>query len=163
MLPLSLLNAAQGKPMLVELKNGVTFNGHLVECDNFMNVTLREVYQTSADGERFWKMKEMFIKGNIIKYFRIADSILDSAMEEQEKQRSANRQRGGAREVVDNRMREEAEVDNPDVEDHLDEEGDQAVVEVDPDEADEAGHEAVVEVHINKSPSYNPETPSPVD
>ncbi|WWD18102.1 hypothetical protein CI109_102550 [Kwoniella shandongensis] len=97
MLPLSLLNAAQGKPMLVELKNGVTFNGHLVECDNFMNVTLREVYQTSADGERFWKMKEMFIKGNIIKYFRIADSILDTAMEEQEKQRAANRQRGGGR------------------------------------------------------------------
>jgi hypothetical protein len=31
-----------------------------------MNVTLREVYQTSADGERFWKMKEMFIKGNIV-------------------------------------------------------------------------------------------------
>jgi hypothetical protein len=51
---------------LVELKNGVTFNGHLVECDNFMNVTLREVYQTSAGGERFWKMKEMFIKGNIV-------------------------------------------------------------------------------------------------
>ncbi|KAK8865719.1 hypothetical protein IAR55_000865 [Kwoniella newhampshirensis] len=97
MLPLSLLNAAQGKPMLVELKNGVTFNGHLVECDNFMNVTLREVYQTSADGERFWKMKEMFIKGNIIKYFRIADAILDTAMEEQEKQRAANRQRGGGR------------------------------------------------------------------
>ncbi|WVW80340.1 hypothetical protein I302_102320 [Kwoniella bestiolae CBS 10118] len=97
MLPLSLLTAAQGKPMLVELKNGVTFNGHLVECDNFMNVTLREVYQTSADGERFWKMKEMFIKGNIIKYFRIADSILDTAMEEQEKQRAANRQRGNNR------------------------------------------------------------------
>jgi hypothetical protein len=51
---------------LVELKNGVTFNGHLVECDNFMNVTLREVYQTSADGDRFWKMKEMFIKGNMV-------------------------------------------------------------------------------------------------
>jgi U6 snRNA-associated Sm-like protein LSm4 len=51
---------------LVELKNGVTFNGHLVECDNFMNVTLREVYQTSADGEKFWKMKEMYIKGNVV-------------------------------------------------------------------------------------------------
>jgi hypothetical protein len=48
------------------LKNGVTFNGHLVECDNFMNVTLREVYQTSADGEKFWKMKEMYIKGNVV-------------------------------------------------------------------------------------------------
>ncbi|RXK42586.1 U6 snRNA-associated Sm-like protein LSm4 [Tremella mesenterica] len=94
MLPLTLLNAAQGKPMLVELKNGVTFNGHLVECDNFMNVTLREVYQTSADGERFWKMKEVFIKGNIIKYFRIADAILDSAFEQQEKNRAAAKTRG---------------------------------------------------------------------
>lgn len=53
-------------PQLVELKSGVTFNGHLVDCDNFMNVTLREVYETSADGERFWKMKEMFIKGNVV-------------------------------------------------------------------------------------------------
>lgn len=33
---------------LVELKNGSTFNGHLVACDNFMNLTLREVYETSA-------------------------------------------------------------------------------------------------------------------
>ncbi|GFZ43256.1 Probable U6 snRNA-associated Sm-like protein LSm4 [Saitozyma sp. JCM 24511] len=96
-MPLTLLTAAQGKPMLVELKNGVTFNGHLVECDNFMNVTLREVYQTSADGDRFWKMKEMFIKGNMIKYFRIADAILDQAAEEQEKQRAAMRSRGGSR------------------------------------------------------------------
>ncbi|WOO83684.1 putative U6 snRNA-associated Sm-like protein LSm4 [Vanrija pseudolonga] len=97
MLPLALLSAAQGKPMLVELKNGVTFNGHLVDCDNFMNVTLKDVYQTSADGERFWKMKEMFIKGNVIKYFRIADAVLDQAAEEQEKQRALGRQRGGAR------------------------------------------------------------------
>jgi len=32
-----------------------------------------------------------------IKYFRIADGILDSAMEEQEKARAAGRNRGGAR------------------------------------------------------------------
>ncbi|KAJ8490146.1 hypothetical protein ONZ51_g2473 [Trametes cubensis] len=64
MLPLSLLNAAQNKPMLVELKNGETFNGHLVNCDNFMNITLREVYQTSAEGDRFWKLKECYIRGS---------------------------------------------------------------------------------------------------
>ncbi|KAH0600544.1 hypothetical protein MHUMG1_01542 [Metarhizium humberi] len=46
-LPLSLLNAAQGHPMLVELKNGETLNGHLVQCDTWMNLTLREVVQTS--------------------------------------------------------------------------------------------------------------------
>ena len=39
--------------MLVELKNGETLNGHLVNCDSFMNLTLKEVVQTSADGERF--------------------------------------------------------------------------------------------------------------
>ena len=33
---------------LVELKNGETFNGRLMACDNFMNVTLRDVYQTSS-------------------------------------------------------------------------------------------------------------------
>ncbi len=33
---------------LVELKNGETFNGHLIGCDNFMNIFLKEVYQTSA-------------------------------------------------------------------------------------------------------------------
>ncbi|KAK2595961.1 hypothetical protein QQS21_006491 [Conoideocrella luteorostrata] len=52
MLPLSLLNAAQGHPMLVELKNGETLNGHLVQCDTWMNLTLREVVQTSPGGDK---------------------------------------------------------------------------------------------------------------
>lgn len=46
-LPLGLLTAAQGHPMLVELKNGETLNGHLVTCDTWMNLTLKEVVQTS--------------------------------------------------------------------------------------------------------------------
>ncbi len=38
--------------MLVELKNGETLNGHLVTCDTWMNLTLREVVQTSPVGFR---------------------------------------------------------------------------------------------------------------
>ncbi|ESK95189.1 hypothetical protein Moror_1007 [Moniliophthora roreri MCA 2997] len=96
MLPLSLLNAAQNKPMLVELKNGETFNGHLVNCDNFMNITLREVYQTSPDGDRFWKLKECYIRGSTIKYLRIPETLLDSVKEEQNRAREAGRSaRGG--------------------------------------------------------------------
>ena len=38
MLPLSLLKTSQGHPMLVELKNGETYNGELVSCDNWMNI-----------------------------------------------------------------------------------------------------------------------------
>lgn len=33
--------------MLVELKNGETLNGHLVNSDTWMNLTLKEVVQTS--------------------------------------------------------------------------------------------------------------------
>ncbi|TFK26283.1 Sm-like ribonucleo protein [Coprinopsis marcescibilis] len=96
MLPLSLLNAAQNKPMLVELKNGETFNGHLVNCDNFMNITLREVYQTSAEGDRFWKLKECYVRGSTIKYLRVPDQLLDSVKEEQSRAREANRGARGA-------------------------------------------------------------------
>jgi len=97
MLPLSLLNAAQNKPMLVELKNGETFNGHLVNCDNFMNITLREVYQTSADGDRFWKIKECYIRGSTIKYLRVPDALLDVVKDEQTRAREAGKSaRGGS-------------------------------------------------------------------
>ncbi|KAF9243213.1 hypothetical protein BU15DRAFT_43212, partial [Melanogaster broomeanus] len=95
-LPLSLLTAAQNKPMLVELKNGETFNGHLVNCDNFMNITLREVYQTSADGDRFWKLKECYIRGSTIKYLRVPDTLLDAVKEEQSRAREAGRSARGA-------------------------------------------------------------------
>jgi small nuclear ribonucleoprotein (snRNP)-like protein len=36
---------------LVELKNGETYNGHLVSCDTWMNVHLREVICTSKVGD----------------------------------------------------------------------------------------------------------------
>lgn len=76
------------RTQLVELKNGETFNGHLVGCDNFMNLTLKEVYQTSAvrrppvklhalpatwqltlgwlfqDGETFHKLAAAYVRGN---------------------------------------------------------------------------------------------------
>jgi U6 snRNA-associated Sm-like protein LSm4 len=47
MLPLSLLTTAKGHPMLVELKNGDTYNGRLVNCNIFMNLLLRDVICTS--------------------------------------------------------------------------------------------------------------------
>ncbi|KAH6569917.1 hypothetical protein BASA50_005221 [Batrachochytrium salamandrivorans] len=95
MLPLSLLNKAQGHPMLIELKNGDTFNGHLVNCDPYMNVNLREVIRTSADGEQFWKIPEIYIRGSTIKYLRVPDEILDILKEEQNRPRQHDDRRGG--------------------------------------------------------------------
>ena len=82
MLPLSLLRTAQNHPMLVELKNGETYNGHLVSCDNWMNINLREVICTSRDGDRFWKMNECYIRGSTIKYLRIPDEVIEMVKED---------------------------------------------------------------------------------
>lgn len=50
--------------MLVELKNGETLNGHLVQCDTYMNLTLKEVVQTSPEGDRFFRLPEAYVRGN---------------------------------------------------------------------------------------------------
>ncbi|CAL4950658.1 unnamed protein product [Urochloa decumbens] len=92
MLPLSLLKTAQGHPMLVELKNGETYNGHLVNCDTWMNIHLREVICTSKDGDKFWRMPECYIRGNTIKYLRVPDEVIDKVQEETSKSRSGSRQ-----------------------------------------------------------------------
>jgi U6 snRNA-associated Sm-like protein LSm4 len=68
-LPLGLLTAATGHPMLVELKSGETLNGLLVNCDTWMNLTLREVVQTSADGDKFMRLPEIYVRGSTVSVF----------------------------------------------------------------------------------------------
>ncbi|KAF7713520.1 U6 small nuclear ribonucleoparticle-associated protein [Penicillium ucsense] len=93
MLPLGLLTAAQGHPMLVELKNGETLNGHLVTCDNWMNLILREVVQTSPEGDKFFRLPEVYVRGNNIKYLRVPDEIIEIVKEQQQNQ--PQNRRGG--------------------------------------------------------------------
>ena len=61
-LPLGLLSAAVGHPMLVELKNGETLNGHLFSCDTYMNLILKEVVQTSPVSARLELLEETSFK-----------------------------------------------------------------------------------------------------
>merc|ERR1711983_543127 len=70
------------KRRFLELKNGETYNGHLVSCDNWMNINLREVICTSRDGDRFWKMNECYIRGSTIKYLRIPDEVIEMVKDE---------------------------------------------------------------------------------
>ncbi|KAI8941795.1 hypothetical protein NX059_002996 [Plenodomus lindquistii] len=95
MLPLGLLTAATGHPMLVELKSGETLNGLLVNCDTWMNLTLREVVQTSADGDKFMRLPEIYVRGSTIKYLRVPDEIVDVVKEQQAKDQANRGGRGG--------------------------------------------------------------------
>ncbi|KAL0047301.1 hypothetical protein WJX82_000237 [Trebouxia sp. C0006] len=96
MLPLLLLKTAQGHPVLVELKSGETYNGHMVQCDSWMNVHLREVICTSKDGDRFWNMPEAYIRGNTIKYLRVPDEVIDKVRDDSYN-RAEKRPMGGTR------------------------------------------------------------------
>lgn len=80
---------------------GETFNGHLVNCDSWMNINLREVIITSADATRFFKASEMYIKGSTIKHLRIPDQVIDLVRKDQASNRNFNKV-GGHRGVNKN-------------------------------------------------------------
>lgn len=64
--------------MLVELKSGETLNGHLINCDTWMNLTLKEVVQTSAEGDKFVRLAEAYVRGNNVRscLYNLAGSML---------------------------------------------------------------------------------------
>ncbi|EEC46234.1 predicted protein, partial [Phaeodactylum tricornutum CCAP 1055/1] len=94
-LPLTLLRAANGSPILVELKGGDTYNGRVVNCDTFMNMNLQDVICTSADGEHFSKLPSCYIRGSSIKYLRLPPSLLETAAAQQEEEERNSPFRGG--------------------------------------------------------------------
>jgi U6 snRNA-associated Sm-like protein LSm4 len=61
--------------MLVELKSGETLNGLLVNCDTWMNLTLREVVQTSADGDKFMRLPEIYVRGSTVSTNQLLDRL----------------------------------------------------------------------------------------
>ncbi|KAI6104728.1 hypothetical protein EV401DRAFT_1874617, partial [Pisolithus croceorrhizus] len=93
---------------LVELKNG-----HLVNCDNFMNITLRDVYRTSADGGVLYTKKHRTFSSLLcmrflffgrtcvcaypqMKCLPVPDMLSDAVKEEQVRAREAGRSSRGA-------------------------------------------------------------------
>jgi hypothetical protein len=65
-----------------------------------MNLNLREVVRTSRDGESFWSIQEMYIRGNTIKYLRVPDVIVDVVAEEKQARESSVRLSFGQSVVV---------------------------------------------------------------
>ncbi len=63
--PLDLLNAAKGKMVLIELKNGHSITGKLVAFDVHINVTL-EGAEEKKDNESLRKLGNVFVRGDTI-------------------------------------------------------------------------------------------------
>lgn len=83
---------------MVELKNGETYNGELINCDSWMNLTLKQVVQLLAHGDKFCQLPEVYIRGIHIKYLRLPEEIMDMAKEQNlinMEQRNRNNKRRG--------------------------------------------------------------------
>ncbi|KAI3386842.1 hypothetical protein SNEBB_000368 [Seison nebaliae] len=93
MLPLNLLKAAVNSVMLIELKNGESYNGRLISVDSYMNIHMKDVICTSSDGTQFWKMPEIHIRGNCIVCIRISDDVLEEFISTKPQQTSFNKLR----------------------------------------------------------------------
>ena len=61
---------------MVEVKSGETFNGILKGIDKFMNIKLADAILTDPKGELFHSIKEVYIRGNTIKYFNLENTAL---------------------------------------------------------------------------------------
>ena len=75
--PAQVLRNALRSPVCVELKNGTTYNGTLMAVDKWMNADLHQVISTSADGVRFFKHREVCIRGNQIRTVRVTAEAFD--------------------------------------------------------------------------------------
>ena len=81
MFPLQLVAASQGLEIQVDVKSGETFNGILDGVDKYMNLKLLNPVETSADGTKFHRMKEIIIKGFNVKYIRLEEQLLSKEPE----------------------------------------------------------------------------------
>lgn len=81
-MPLSLLRAAVDTAVLIELRNGDTYNGTLESIDNFMNLYLHNVIHTSRDADKFVELKQVYLRGNQIKYLRVPNEIMEKVKDD---------------------------------------------------------------------------------
>lgn len=95
-----MLTGIKSQEILVELKNGETIFGKLTNCDSWMNLTLSDVVHTFNNGEKFNKLKEIYVRGSHIKFLRLPDLVMDQAKEQnmlnmEQRNKNNQRRRGG--------------------------------------------------------------------
>lgn len=51
-----------------------------------MNLTLHTVIHTTPSGDRFYRLPEIYIRGNNIKFLRVQDAVIEQVREQQQKE-----------------------------------------------------------------------------
>ncbi|AWU75701.1 uncharacterized protein C5L36_0B09420 [Pichia kudriavzevii] len=83
-LPIKLLHEAHGHIVTIELTNGVSYRGKLLEAEDSMNVQLQDVIVTAKDGSTK-HASQIYIRGSQIQFFSLPDILIHSPLFENQK------------------------------------------------------------------------------
>ncbi|KAI8868667.1 Sm-like ribonucleoprotein, partial [Ramicandelaber brevisporus] len=72
--PILLLHESLGHIITLELANGATYRGKLIEVEDNMNVQLTDITSTARDG-RSTRLDQVFIRGSQIRFFVVPDML----------------------------------------------------------------------------------------
>ncbi|KAJ1930610.1 small nuclear ribonucleoprotein Sm D3 [Tieghemiomyces parasiticus] len=77
--PIKILHEAEGHVVTIEMKNGQTYRGTLLESEDNMNVQMKEVTVTARDGQ-VSKLQQIYIRGSHIRFFIVPDMLKNAPM-----------------------------------------------------------------------------------
>ncbi|KAH3902012.1 probable Small nuclear ribonucleoprotein Sm D3 [Saccharomycodes ludwigii] len=79
-IPIKLLNEAQGHIVSLELENGETYKGKLLESEDNMNIQLQDCIVTGRDNQQITHMDHVFIRGSNVRFIVVPDMLQHAPM-----------------------------------------------------------------------------------
>ncbi|EEB06258.2 Sm snRNP core protein Smd3 [Schizosaccharomyces japonicus yFS275] len=76
---IKLLHEAQGHIVTMELENGATYRGKLIEAEDNMNCQLKDISVTARDG-RVSHLDQVYIRGSHIRFLIVPDMLKNAPM-----------------------------------------------------------------------------------
>ncbi|KAJ1652038.1 small nuclear ribonucleoprotein Sm D3 [Dispira simplex] len=77
--PVKLLHESEGHIVTLEMKNGQTYRGKLLQAEDNMNVQLRDIIVTARDGQ-VSKLDQVYIRGSFVRFFIVPDMLKNAPM-----------------------------------------------------------------------------------
>jgi small nuclear ribonucleoprotein D3 len=77
--PIKLLHEARGHVVTIELQNGTTYRGKLLDAEDNMNIQLTEITVTKRDGS-MQQLEQVFVRGSHVRFIIVPDMLKNAPM-----------------------------------------------------------------------------------
>ncbi|KAJ1984533.1 small nuclear ribonucleoprotein Sm D3 [Dimargaris cristalligena] len=77
--PVKLLHESEGHIITLEMKNGQTYRGKLLEAEDNMNLQMADITVTARDGQ-VSKLEQAYIRGSYVRFVIVPDMLKNAPM-----------------------------------------------------------------------------------